>query len=59
MLDREGVAAPEDVALIGDEDTVVTRLDEIRAAGVAEFAAHVFGPDDEDRMRTRTLLRSV
>jgi 5,10-methylenetetrahydromethanopterin reductase len=56
MLDREGVAAPEDVALIGDEDTVVTRLDEIRAAGVAEFAAHVFGPDDEDRMRTRTLL---
>jgi hypothetical protein len=47
------------VALIGDEDAVVTRLDEIRAAGVAEFAAHVFGPDDKDRTRTRALLASV
>jgi 5,10-methylenetetrahydromethanopterin reductase len=59
MLHREGVAAPEDLALIGNENTVVARLDEIRAAGVAEFAAHVFGPGDEDRTRTWALLRSV
>jgi 5,10-methylenetetrahydromethanopterin reductase len=58
MLQREGVAAPEELALIGDENTVVARLDEIRAAGVAEFAAHVFGRGDEDRTRTRALLRS-
>src|SRR5215218_4861453 len=32
MLQRERVAAPEDVALIGDENTVRARLDEIRAA---------------------------
>lgn len=57
MLDREGVEGPADVALIGDEDAVAARVEEIRAAGVAEFGAHVFGPGDEDRSRTRAFLR--
>jgi 5,10-methylenetetrahydromethanopterin reductase len=58
MLDREGVAGPEDVAVIGDERAVGAVLEELAAAGVTEFAAHVFGAGDEDRARTRALLRS-
>lgn len=56
MLDREGVRGPEDVAIIGDEDAVAARLEELTAAGVAEFSAHVFAPAAEDRDRTRALL---
>ena len=42
MLDREGYAGPEDAAIIGDEQTVSQRLDELSAAGVDEFTAAVF-----------------
>jgi 5,10-methylenetetrahydromethanopterin reductase len=58
MLDREGYAKPEDAAIIGDEDTVSARLDELRAAGVDEFTAVVFDASPEVRARTRALLRS-
>ena len=44
MLDREGYAGPEDAALIGDEETVSARIDELRAAGVDEFAPGTFDP---------------
>lgn len=56
MLDREGLAGPEDLAIIGDEATVKDRLAELAAAGVTEFAASEFGPNIEDRRRTRTFL---
>lgn len=59
MLDREGYAGPEDAALIGDEDTVRGRLDEVRAAGVDEFVAIPFDPASESQDRTRALLRSA
>ncbi|SEH51769.1 F420-dependent oxidoreductase, MSMEG_4879 family [Mycolicibacterium rutilum] len=58
MLDREGFAGPEDAAIIGDEDTVAQRLDELSASGVDEFVASVFDADPETRARTRALLRS-
>ncbi|GBG38733.1 TIGR03564 family F420-dependent LLM class oxidoreductase [Mycobacterium montefiorense] len=58
MLDREGVTGPEELALIGDEATVADRIDEIRSAGVDEFAGYLFG-DDESRARTRAVLRKV
>src|SRR5258705_3219896 len=58
MLDREGFAGPEDAAIIGDEDTVSDRLDELAAAGVDEFAAVTFDPSEEGRAHTRALLRS-
>jgi 5,10-methylenetetrahydromethanopterin reductase len=57
MLDREGYAGPEDAAVIGDEDTVSERLDELAAAGVDEFAAVTFETSPEGRARTRALLR--
>lgn len=59
MLAREGAQGPADVAIIGDEDAVSARLEEFREAGVAEFAAHIFGPGDEERARTRALLRQA
>jgi 5,10-methylenetetrahydromethanopterin reductase len=58
MLDREGYAGPEDAAIIGDENTVSDRLDELAKAGVDEFAAVTFDPSPEGRERTRALLRT-
>ncbi|MBV9513130.1 MAG: TIGR03564 family F420-dependent LLM class oxidoreductase [Mycobacteriaceae bacterium] len=58
MLDREGYAGPEDAALIGDEDTVSQRLDELRDAGVDEFIGIPFDPSPEGRQRSRACLRA-
>ncbi|MFI7614348.1 TIGR03564 family F420-dependent LLM class oxidoreductase [Nonomuraea terrae] len=52
MLDREGAAGPGDVAIVGDEDTVLAKLEELRQAGVTDFVASPFA----NRERTRTLL---
>ena len=57
MLDREGFSGPEDAALVGDEATVSQRLDQLRDAGVDEFAAIPFDPSPEGKQRTRTSLR--
>ncbi|TFV57074.1 TIGR03564 family F420-dependent LLM class oxidoreductase [Mycobacterium sp. PS03-16] len=59
MLDREGYAGPADAAIIGDEDTVTHRLDELRAAGVDEFVGTAFDASPEGRARTRALLRRL
>ncbi|MGE2833202.1 TIGR03564 family F420-dependent LLM class oxidoreductase [Mycobacterium sp. SMC-4] len=59
MLDREGFAGPEDAAIIGDEDTVAARLDELAAAGVDEFVGATFDSSPEGRARTRALLRAA
>jgi 5,10-methylenetetrahydromethanopterin reductase len=56
MLDHEGLAGPEDLAIIGDEATCAGRMDELAAAGVTLFAASEFAPNAEDRARTRAFL---
>ena len=58
MLDREGYAGPEDAAIIGDEQTVAQRLDELAASGVDEFVGAPFDASVEGRARTRALIRS-
>jgi 5,10-methylenetetrahydromethanopterin reductase len=58
MLDREGYAGPEDAAIIGDEETVSARLDELASAGVDEFTASLFDSSPHVRGRTRELLLS-
>ncbi len=58
MLDREGYAGPQDAAIIGDEETVRGRLDELAGAGVDEFVAATFDPSPDGRARTRALLRA-
>ncbi|MEV4170334.1 TIGR03564 family F420-dependent LLM class oxidoreductase [Nonomuraea sp. NPDC049709] len=52
MLDREGAAGPGNVAIVGDEDTVLAKLDELKQAGVTDFVGSPFA----NRERTRNLL---
>jgi 5,10-methylenetetrahydromethanopterin reductase len=58
MLEREGYSGPEDAALIGNEDDVSRRLDELRDAGVDEFAVDPFDPSPEGRARSRACVRA-
>jgi 5,10-methylenetetrahydromethanopterin reductase len=59
MLDREGLDGPADLAVIGDEDTVARRVQDFADAGVTDLAASEFGSTDDERTRTRALLRSL
>jgi 5,10-methylenetetrahydromethanopterin reductase len=58
MLDREGVAGPSDVALVGDEATVSSGIQRLAEAGATDFAAAVVGGADE-RDRTREVLSEL
>lgn len=59
MLDREGIEGPADLAVVGDEDTCRGRVEELRAAGVTQFAASEFADNDEDLFRTRAFLAGL
>ena len=58
MLDTEGAAEPEDVALLGGEEELSTALGRLQAAGVTDFGASVFG-DEAARERTREFLAGL
>ncbi len=59
MLDREGAEGPADVAIVGDETAVRAGIQRIADAGATEFTAAEFGATDDERTRTRELLRSL
>jgi alkanesulfonate monooxygenase SsuD/methylene tetrahydromethanopterin reductase-like flavin-dependent oxidoreductase (luciferase family) len=59
MLDREGAAGPEDVAIVGAEDDVRAGIARLEDAGATDFAAVEFGAGEAERTRTRELLRSL
>ncbi len=59
MLDREGAAGPEDLAIIGDEAVVKAEIGRLEDAGVTDFVAAEFAAADEEKTRTRELLRSL
>ena len=59
MLDREGAEGPADIAIIGDEEQVAERIRALEGAGVTDFAASEFASTDEERTRTRDVLRSL
>lgn len=58
MLDREGAEGPADVALVGDEETVVAGVRRLAEAGVTDFNAAVYGERDE-RDRTLAVLAEL
>ena len=58
MLDREGAAGPADVAMVGDEATVIKELGRLADAGASEYSAAVFGSRAE-QTETRALLKSM
>jgi len=59
MFEREGVDGPSGVALVGDEDAVIAMVDDLRDAGVTDFAPSEFALSVEERARTRALLKSL
>lgn len=59
MLDREGLEGPADFAVIGDEATVQAGLEEYGAVGVDDLLAAEIAATDDERQRTRDLLRSL
>lgn len=59
MLDREGAAGPEDVALIGTEAEVRAGVERMRSAGVTDFVAVEFSTDEPVATATRELLKSL
>jgi F420-dependent oxidoreductase-like protein len=58
MLDREGLAGPGDVAIVGDEAHVTAELARLAAAGVTDLLAVETGTRD-DQPRTRALLTAL
>ena len=62
MLDLEGAARPEDVAIVGDEAEVTRQLRAFADAGATDFLASLFpvGNDGEaTKRRTWECLKSV
>jgi 5,10-methylenetetrahydromethanopterin reductase len=58
MLDREGVAGPADVAIVGDAATVTGAVDHLAEIGVTDFAPALFG-SRADRTATREVLAGL
>ncbi len=57
MMDREGVAGPSDLAIVGTEADVEDQLDGLADVGVTDFNASIFPGSPEEAARTRAVLR--
>ncbi len=57
MFDREGVAGPADVAIVGSQNEVSDALANLKEAGVTDFAASEFCLTPQERETTRALLK--
>ena len=55
VLDREGVAGPADITIVGDEASASRQLRRIEAIGATDFLAIPCGTKD-DRERTHAFL---
>jgi 5,10-methylenetetrahydromethanopterin reductase len=58
MLDREGADGPSDIAVVGTEEEVVSRLNRLAEVGTTDLVASVLG-SAEERQRTVALLASL
>lgn len=59
MLDREGVAGPADIAIVGSTAEVQDRVGALADIGVTEFAAVEFGATPEETANTREALKGL
>ncbi|MEM7077530.1 MAG: TIGR03564 family F420-dependent LLM class oxidoreductase [Pseudomonadota bacterium] len=59
MFEREGVAGPADVAIVGDAAQVRDGIARMRDAGVTVFSPTEFFTSPEEAQETRTLLKSL
>jgi F420-dependent oxidoreductase-like protein len=58
MFEREGVAEPGELALVGSEAKVSDQLEALAEAGVSDYGASQFVTNGEERERTRGLLKA-
>ena len=58
MFDREGVAGPAELAIVGSAAEVSERIGALQEAGVTDFATSEFALNADDRTATRELLKS-
>ncbi|MGD0380836.1 MAG: LLM class F420-dependent oxidoreductase [Acidimicrobiales bacterium] len=58
MLDREGVAGPADVAVVGSEEEVTAQIRRFAEGGATEFSGAVYGTPEEVE-RSQALLGSL
>jgi 5,10-methylenetetrahydromethanopterin reductase len=56
VMDREGVAGPAGVSLVGDEAAVRAGVRRFAEAGTTDFAPVELGTNDDESRRTRALL---
>jgi F420-dependent oxidoreductase-like protein len=59
MMDREGVAGPADLAIVGTASEVTDRLGHLAEIGVTDFAAVEAGTNPDEIANTRAALRSL
>lgn len=59
MLDREGVAGPADIAIIGSAAEVQQRITDLAGIGVTDFAAVEFGGTPDEAADTREALKGL
>lgn len=59
MLDREGLAGPEDIAIVGDEAEIKDRLQATIDAGADDVIVAEFGGNPDERLRTREALAAL
>jgi 5,10-methylenetetrahydromethanopterin reductase len=59
MLDREGVAGPADLSILGSEQQVVDGVAALAEVGVTDFAASEIGATADEREATRAALRQL
>jgi len=59
MLDREGAAGPEDIAITGSADQVVERIGALADIGVTDFAAVEFPGNPDEAAATRNAIKQL
>jgi 5,10-methylenetetrahydromethanopterin reductase len=59
MLDREGAAGPEDIAITGSELEVVDRIRALADIGVTDFAAVEFPGNPDEAAATRAAVKDA
>ena len=59
MLDREGAAGPEDIAITGTADEVVDRIGKLADAGVTDFATVEFPGNPDEAAATRDAVKQL
>jgi 5,10-methylenetetrahydromethanopterin reductase len=57
MLDREGAAGPQDIAITGSESEVVERIGALADIGVTDFGAVEFSGDPDEAAATRAAVK--